>query len=813
MVLAPRQPIPHGRPYRYHLNGLVNMMTMRKRVGPLPTHHLVVRHSVDYSSSGYFSSDDSSSDSSSSSSSETSSDSPADALSDSASSRSSFDHSLSASLSGMRSSHRLCSLVPSVHRSSAIFDRPSHDSSSASHSRKRSRSPVASVPLSSPILGALSYARVDLLPSPKRIRSPETATDLEDCSEARFEPYVPREVGLGVDFKDESSEPYRDRGIDARVVVEAVDREESKTSMRGLVKVKVERVTHPVMLEDNPEPAHLVEVTYETLGDLVKRIVGAELVVTVLTERVAELERDNRRLRGTTSVEIAFSDDRSVRNLYFLYFETNVMKMPNTWSGASRTREAVNEQSDRWMAEALRVHDAVRNLRPLMGDEVKQEEVGGNRNGGNGDRGNGNGGNRDRGNGNGGNGNGGNGNGVVGLNRWFEKMEIVFHISKCPEKYQVKYASCTLLNSALTWWNSHKRMIGNEAAYAMSWAELMKLMTEELILLCTRMVPNEKDRVERFIGGLPDNIQGNVIAANPARFQDVVRIANQLMDKKLQGYAARSAESKRRMESNPRDNRGQQPPFKRQNISGQNVVKAYTTGNNERRGKDCSKLRNQNRGNQTRNRVGNKTGNHTGGNEATAKAYAIGGGGTNPDSNVVTDTSYVVKLADGRISETNVVLRGCTLGLLGHPFDIDIMHVELSSFDVIIDMDWLVKYHALIICDEKVIHIPYGDEVLIIRGDNYGNGSKLNIILCTRTQKYIQKGSQVYLAQVTSRKAEDKLEEKRLEDVPIIREFPEVFPDDLPRLPHARQVEFQINLVPGVAPVARTPYRLAPAKM
>ncbi|GKF15812.1 hypothetical protein Tco_0057274 [Tanacetum coccineum] len=147
--------------------------------------------------------------------------------------------------------------------------------------------------------------------------------------------------------------------------------------------------------------------------------------------------------------------------------------------------------------------------------------------------------------------------GVVGLTRWFEKMETVFHISNCPEKYQVKYASCTLLNSALTWWISHKRTIGNEAAYAMSWAKLMKLMTEV-----------HYDGVERFIGGLQNNIQRNVIAANPIRFQDAVRIANQLMDKKLQGYAARSVESKRRMESNPRDNRGQQPPFKRQNISG-----------------------------------------------------------------------------------------------------------------------------------------------------------------------------------------------------------------------------------------------------
>nr|GEZ59095.1 putative reverse transcriptase domain-containing protein [Tanacetum cinerariifolium] len=128
-------------------------------------------------------------------------------------------------------------------------------------------------------------------------------------------------------------------------------------------------------------------------------------------------------------------------------------------------------------------------------------------------------------------------------------------------------------------------------------------------------------------------------------------------------------------------------------------------------------------------------------------------------------------------------------------------------------MDWLTKYHVLIVCDEKVVCIPYGDEVLIIQGDNCDGESKLNIISCTKTQKYIQKGCQVYLAQVSSKKAEDKSEEKRLEDVPNIREFPEVFPEDLPGFPPAQQVEFQIDLVPGAALVARSPYRLAPAEM
>ncbi|GKF15446.1 hypothetical protein Tco_0056908, partial [Tanacetum coccineum] len=220
--------------------------------------------------------------------------------------------------------------------------------------------------------------------------------------------------------------------------------------------------------------------------------------------------------------------------------------MPNTRYGVSRTRKGVNEQSDRRMVEALRVCNAIRNLGPLMGNEGEQEE--GNGNGGNGNKGNGNGvngngGNRNGGNGNGGNRNGGNGNGngnreeygynfrgfmlarectyqdflkcqtlnfnrtegVVRLTHWFKKMQTVFHISNCPEKYQVKYASCTLLNSALPWWNSHKRTIGIEAAYAMSWAELMKLITE-VYSPRNENGPNEEDKVERFVGGLPDNI-------------------------------------------------------------------------------------------------------------------------------------------------------------------------------------------------------------------------------------------------------------------------------------------------------------------
>ncbi|GJZ87212.1 putative reverse transcriptase domain-containing protein [Tanacetum coccineum] len=143
------------------------------------------------------------------------------------------------------------------------------------------------------------------------------------------------------------------------------------------------------------------------------------------------------------------------------------------------------------------------------------------------------------------------------------------------------------------------------------------------------------------------------------------------------------------------------------------------------------------------------------------------------------------------------------------------MPVELGSFDAIIGMDWLAKYQAVIVCAEKIVSIPWGNETLIIYGDgsNQGNATRLNIISCTKMQKYMQKGFPIFLAHVTAKEVEDKSEKKRLEYVPIVKDFPYVFPEDLSGLPPTRQVEFQIDLVPGAAPVARAPYRLAPSEM
>nr|GEW57629.1 putative reverse transcriptase domain-containing protein [Tanacetum cinerariifolium] len=257
--------------------------------------------------------------------------------------------------------------------------------------------------------------------------------------------------------------------------------------------------------------------------------------------------------------------------------------------------------------------------------------------------------------------------------------------------------------------------------------------------------------------------------------------------------------------------------------------------------RECPKLKNNNRGNQG--------GNHN----ALAKVYVIGNAGTNQDSNVVmgtfllnnryasilfdtgADRSFVstaissliditpttldyyydVELVDRKIIGINTIIRGCTLNLLNHPFNIDLMPIELGSFDVIIGMDWLAKYNVVIVCDEKLVRIPFENETLIVHGDrsNQGNETRLNIISCTKTKKYMLKGCHVFLAHVTTKKTEDKSKGKRLEDVPIIQDCPEVFSEGLPGLSPTRQVEFHIDLIPGAAPVVRAPYRLAPSKM
>ncbi|GJQ92997.1 putative reverse transcriptase domain-containing protein [Tanacetum coccineum] len=480
-------------------------------------------------------------------------------------------------------------------------------------------------------------------------------------------------------------------------------------------------------------------------------------------------------------------------------------------------------------------------------------------------------------------------------------MESVFNISGCAVENQVKFATCTLLGAALTWWNSHTRTLGYDAAYAMTWGNFKKKLTD-------KYCPNgEIKKLEIELWNL--KVRGNDVAAYTQRFQELalipktldfaIELANDLMDQKLHTYAERQNDNKRKADDSSRNN---QQTHKKQNVAGAYTAgpgekKAYTgtlplctkcnyhhtgkcapkCGNFKRYGhatNDCRVNTNNNNNNNNNNKnqkagacyeCGNtghikkncpklkNRGNNNGNGTAQGRAYALGGRDASPDSNVITGTfllnnryatilfdtgadrsfvsntfsalinitpttlesHYDVELADGKIIGVNTIIRGCTLNFMNHPFNIDLMPVPLGSFDVIIGMDWLTKYHGVIICDEKIVRVPFGREMLIFQGNgnNQREESRLNIISCTKAQEYLSKGCDVFLAHITTKEAKDKSEGKRLEDVPIVRDFPEVFPKDLPGIPPARQVEFQIDLVPGAAPVARVPYRLAPSEM
>nr|GEZ30689.1 reverse transcriptase domain-containing protein [Tanacetum cinerariifolium] len=200
--------------------------------------------------------------------------------------------------------------------------------------------------------------------------------------------------------------------------------------------------------------------------------------------------------------------------------------------------------------------------------------------------------------------------GVIGLTRWFERTESVSSISNCTGENQVKFASCTLIEHALTWWDSHIRAVSQEVAYAMPWKTLKQMMTakycprgkikklevelwnlkvkgmditsytlrfQELTLLCGRMFPKESDKIEMYVGGLPEMIRGNVMSYEPKSMQKAIEFANDQMDQKLIGIADRQANNKRKFHNTSRNQQDQQP-FRRNN----NVAQAYAAGSGEK---------------------------------------------------------------------------------------------------------------------------------------------------------------------------------------------------------------------------------------
>nr|GEV00148.1 reverse transcriptase domain-containing protein [Tanacetum cinerariifolium] len=305
--------------------------------------------------------------------------------------------------------------------------------------------------------------------------------------------------------------------------------------------------------------------------------------------------------------------------------------------------------------------------------------------------------------------------GVVSLTRWIKKIESVFQISGCAVEKQGE-----IKKLEIQLWNLKVKK-NNVSMYTERF--------QELTLIYTKFVADETEKIDKYVSRLLDNIYGSVKASKPKTLDETIELANDLMDQKLRTYEERGA--------------------MRQNPQGSGCFECGATRHFKR---DRPKLKNKD---------GEKV-NAPGWVYADGNAKKIRNASRDLDLNIIMGNSYDVELADGKIVGVDIIMRGYTLNFLGHLFNIDLMPVELGSFDVIIGMDWLQRCHDVIVCDENLVQIPYGNETLTFRGNESNNGreSRLTVISCSKAQEYVAKRCQIFLAHISAKKKEDRTERK-----------------------------------------------------
>ncbi|GJX38754.1 putative reverse transcriptase domain-containing protein [Tanacetum coccineum] len=524
-------------------------------------------------------------------------------------------------------------------------------------------------------------------------------------------------------------------------------------------------------------------------------------------------------------------------------------------------------------------------------------------------------------NGNGGNGGGGNGNGgnngctfkafqscnpkeydgkggAIVLTRWIEKMGNVIDSSGCAENQKVRYAASSLVNKALTWWNTQVQARGREAAMTMTLNDFKALMVaefcqsnemeklenkfwnhkmvganhaaytdrfHELVKLVLHLITHESSHIKRA-GILTDEAVscGTLTKGNDKRkvVEEIGKSGGSWKDHKKAkvgtGFVATAPPRNEVANSNPKCSKCnthhpvngpcnvcynyQKPGHYARNcwapirqVTPVNAVRmsnnprvCYECGSPDHFRNTCPKM------NRAPGQAGNQLAlegsrnNRSNGNQVRGRAYNVNVNAMEAvqDPNVVTGTfslndhfvtvlfdsgadfsfistefapllnvrpsivnpGYVIEVADGKKVEVDRIIRDCKLELGGSLFSINLIPLGHGSFDVIVGMDWLSQHKAVIVCHEKVVEIPVEDgRILRVHGER--------------------------AVGITKALKSAKEDEPKLSDISVVREFEDVFPEDLSGLPPQRQVEFRIDLVPGVTPVAKSPYRLAPSEM
>ncbi|GJY00112.1 putative reverse transcriptase domain-containing protein [Tanacetum coccineum] len=392
--------------------------------------------------------------------------------------------------------------------------------------------------------------------------------------------------------------------------------------------------------------------------------------------------------------------------------------------------------------------------------------------------------------------------GVVGLRRWIEKDEQVFETYKCAKEDKVIFVASTFEGRMLTWWNGNVHTLGFVNANHIPWTELKTTMTteycpateiqrieqklwtstlkgddieaynnrfHELALMCPELVPTEKKKIERYTRGFPERIKGNITSYKPATMHDAINMARELVEQAVQGRATRIA---------TKQEAGNCQAY------AATVVTFTIVGDDLQSVRSAKELVIWRRivelyfqmhvmiSCRMQYVMGVQNPNVVTGTFLLNDHYACilfdSGAEKSCVSSAFTpfidialtalNTSYEVGLAYGKVVSTNTVLRSYTLVLLNHMFKINLLPTQLGSFDVIVGMDWLSYHRAVIDCYEKIVRIPLPNgEILEVQGE--------------RPEK--DPGSLACI----------KADEKKLDDIRVVRDFPEVFPDDLPGLP------------------------------
>ncbi|GJX35488.1 putative reverse transcriptase domain-containing protein [Tanacetum coccineum] len=471
--------------------------------------------------------------------------------------------------------------------------------------------------------------------------------------------------------------------------------------------------------------------------------------------------------------------------------------------------------------------------------------------------------------------------GAIALTRWIEKMENVIDNSGCAENQKVRYATSSLVNKALTWWNTQCQARGRVAAMAISWNDFKALMVEEF---CPS---NEMEKLENEFWN--HKMVGANHAAYTDRFHELAKLVPHLVtpessrikscgtltkgsdkrkgveepsktggswkdNKKAKmgtGFVATAPTRNETVGYNPRcskcytnhpENRMcrlcfncQKPGHFAKDCRAPNrqaaPVNVVRMNNNPRVCHECGSPDHFRNTCPKLNRAHGQTGNQlaiegsqnnrSNGNQVKGRAYNVNVNAMEAvqDPNVVTGTfslndhfvtvlfdygadfsfistkfapllnvkpsivnhGYVIEVADGKKVEVDRIIHDCKLELGGSLFSINLIPLGHGSFDVIVGMDWLSQHKAVIVCHEKVVEIPVEDgRILRVHGER--------------------------AVGITKALKSAKEDEPKLNDISVVREFEDVFPEDLSGLPPQRQVEFRIDLVPGATPIAKSPY-------